>query len=216
MLYILLIWLLIFLLIKYLSKDNEEKDINFVESKKRESKRRINEKEYNSTLFKKDKEEILVKYNYKCFKCGSKKNLTLDHHMPLSLGYGFEKGNIVLLCRSCNKKKGHLLPVEFYTPIEMENLKEKYNIDSHEKLKKYKKNEYKSILNKIKDFEGKDVIFYYLGKVVKGQLLRVVVEEKKELYKNREKYVEVLEGNEINIYKLKGIKEIYIDESKRG
>lgn len=217
MFYILFFSLLVFVIFKSLLKNNsKDEKITFVKSNKREKKRRVNEKRYNDTISKKDREEILVKYNHKCFKCGSEKNLTLDHHMPLSLGYGFRKENIVVLCKKCNNKKGSLLPNDFYTEKEIIVLRDKYRINSHETLKKITKREYSSILNKIKDYEGKEVVFYYLGKVVKGRLLGVVEKKDVELYKTREKYVEVEEDNSINLYRLKGIKELYIDETKRG
>ncbi len=207
-------WILVFILIKYLLSEKKEKDMFFVKSEKRKKKRSINEKKYNAFLSKKDKEEILVKYKNECFKCGSQKNLTLDHHMPLSLGYGLKKGNIVVLCKKCNNKKGHLLPSEYYTSKEIMKLKTLYNIDSHERIRRYNKREYKSLLNTIQDLKGEEVMFYYLGKVIRGQLVGIVEKKEIEMYKNRERFVEVFEEDSVNLYRLKGIKEIYIN--KRG
>jgi len=51
-----------------------------------------------------------------CHYCGQKvgrKNLTMDHVVPLSRGGRSRKGNIVPACKSCNNKKRYLLPVEW-------------------------------------------------------------------------------------------------------
>jgi CRISPR/Cas system Type II protein with McrA/HNH and RuvC-like nuclease domain len=54
----------------------------------------------------------------KCFKCKDKKDLTIDHHYPLSQGFGLSISNAVPLCRKCNSKKGIKDPVDFYTEDE--------------------------------------------------------------------------------------------------
>lgn len=43
---------------------------------------------------------------YRCLKCGSHMNLTVDHIHPEVLGGGLEPDNLQTLCRSCNSKKG--------------------------------------------------------------------------------------------------------------
>ena len=51
-----------------------------------------------------------------CHYCGQKvgrKNLTMDHVVPLSRGGKSRKGNIVPACKACNNKKKYLLPVEW-------------------------------------------------------------------------------------------------------
>lgn len=54
-----------------------------------------------------------------CFKCKNTKNLTLDHHYPLSYGFGLTTENCVILCKSCNSKKGTKMPNVFYTEHEL-------------------------------------------------------------------------------------------------
>lgn len=50
-----------------------------------------------------------------CHFCGetfAKKDLTMDHLVPLSRGGKSTKGNVVVACRECNSKK------KYYTPAE--------------------------------------------------------------------------------------------------
>ncbi|UUV17762.1 HNH endonuclease [Fusobacteria bacterium ZRK30] len=84
-------------------------------------------------------------FEHRCFNCGSKKNLQIDHHMPLSLGYGLKIGdmyNAVLLCKRCNNQKSSLLPTKFYTPSQLKILETVYDISTHKN--KYTDN-YKNI-----------------------------------------------------------------------
>lgn len=54
-------------------------------------------------------------FNYCCFNCNTKENLTIDHNYPLSKGYGLNIYNAVVLCKICNSSKGIKFPDEFYT-----------------------------------------------------------------------------------------------------
>ena len=58
----------------------------------------INE-ELRNKIFKRD--------GYKCKKCGSKKDLVIDHIIPFSKGGTTEINNLQTLCKNCNKKKGN-------------------------------------------------------------------------------------------------------------
>lgn len=50
--------------------------------------------------------KILKKYGYKCVKCESKDNLTIDHIKPYIKGGPTKENNLQVLCKSCNSKKG--------------------------------------------------------------------------------------------------------------
>lgn len=49
---------------------------------------------------------IFARDNHRCQLCGSTKDLTVDHRLPLSRGGNNQPANFQTLCRSCNCKKG--------------------------------------------------------------------------------------------------------------
>ena len=49
--------------------------------------------------------ECLEEADYKCLRCGTTENLTMDHVIPVLLGGRTEKANIQVLCGSCNTSK---------------------------------------------------------------------------------------------------------------
>ena len=73
---------------------------------------------------------VYSRFSNRCFNCLSIDRLEIDHHMPLSLGYGLTLENAVLLCKSCNASKGSKLPEEFYMPDKLSAL-EKLLRDNH-------------------------------------------------------------------------------------
>lgn len=72
--------------------------------------------------------QVYYKFDYKCFHCKSIDRLSIDHHYPLSLGNPLTINNAVLLCRSCNAKKGTKLPESFYSPEQLTDLQLNYGI----------------------------------------------------------------------------------------
>lgn len=66
-------------------------------------------------MYSKSDETITKLVFESCVNCGNTKNLQIDHHYPLSLGFGLELLNATLLCKSCNASKGNKLPEDFYT-----------------------------------------------------------------------------------------------------
>lgn len=50
---------------------------------------------------------------YYCHQKVGRKNLTMDHVVPLSRGGKSKKGNIVPACKECNNKKKYMLPLEW-------------------------------------------------------------------------------------------------------
>lgn len=53
-----------------------------------------------------------------CFACYAPPPLELDHHIPARAGGRLVPGNIILLCPSCNNRKGSMPPSEFYSPAQ--------------------------------------------------------------------------------------------------
>lgn len=45
-------------------------------------------------------------YTQSCAECGSNRNQSIDHRIPLSRGGRHSIGNMMTLCRSCNSSKG--------------------------------------------------------------------------------------------------------------
>jgi len=50
--------------------------------------------------------QLLCRYNFMCVYCSSEENLTIDHIFPVSKGGSDDVGNLQILCKSCNSKKG--------------------------------------------------------------------------------------------------------------
>lgn len=59
-------------------------------------------------------QDCLMQHQRKCIICGSEYKLQIDHVKPFSKGGALRPGNAVVLCKSCNIKKGnkdlHTLP----------------------------------------------------------------------------------------------------------
>jgi 5-methylcytosine-specific restriction protein A len=51
--------------------------------------------------------DIYRKHNFMCNECGSTKNRTIDHIVPISRGGKTTLDNLQLLCASCNAKKSN-------------------------------------------------------------------------------------------------------------
>lgn len=52
----------------------------------------------------------------RCYYCGNPtppKELTMDHIVPISRGGKSSRGNVVPCCKTCNKTKKQLLPMEW-------------------------------------------------------------------------------------------------------
>lgn len=58
---------------------------------------------------------VYARDGYKCVKCGSTENLTLDHIVPKSLGGIGKVINLQTLCKNCNEVKSSR--IECYVPF---------------------------------------------------------------------------------------------------
>lgn len=58
------------------------------------------------------KKNVFVRDRFKCGYCGSNKNLTVDHVIPVSRGGKSTFDNCMTACKPCNNKKDRRLPSE--------------------------------------------------------------------------------------------------------
>lgn len=77
-------------------------------------KRKSKIKDLNESYTYEDRKYTFNLFNNKCAYCGSENNLHLDHWMPLSKGFILSRTNTVLLCQTCNLRKGNKLPQDFF------------------------------------------------------------------------------------------------------
>lgn len=71
---------------------------------------------------------IFKRDGYECQYCGDRNrdNLTLDHVIPRAKGGGSSWTNLITACKSCNSKKGDLLPEEAGMPLKNQPFKPSY------------------------------------------------------------------------------------------
>ena len=78
--------------------DKVKKDLKFMLYDIKPTKRKPIPKAVREEVFKRD--------NYCCVKCGSTKNLEVDHDESLANGGTDHIDNLQTLCRDCNRRKG--------------------------------------------------------------------------------------------------------------
>lgn len=76
--------------------------------------RRARAKELPATLTVEQWERIKDDFGNRCAYCGKKKKLEQEHFISLSKGGGYEYGNIIPACKSCNCSKGDKEYFEWY------------------------------------------------------------------------------------------------------
>lgn len=64
-------------------------------------------------VFYVSEKEIAKLYSTPCLSCGSKNNIEIDHVIPVSRGGTNSVGNLVALCRPCNRSKGNRTYMEW-------------------------------------------------------------------------------------------------------
>jgi len=74
------------------------KDMKYLVNDIKPTKRKQTPKSVREAVFKQD--------NYRCVKCGSTKNLEVDHKVSLANGGANEMANLQTLCQDCNRRKG--------------------------------------------------------------------------------------------------------------
>lgn len=73
--------------------------------------------------FKDKRQYLLLKSDGRCHycRCGiALGNLSADHYIPLSRGGDRSYSNVVASCKTCNVRKGHMLPEEFIALLNQE------------------------------------------------------------------------------------------------
>ena len=74
------------------------KDMKYLYHDIKPTKRKPIPKAVREAVFKRD--------NYRCVKCGSTKNLEVDHKVSLANGGTNKMANLQTLCQDCNRRKG--------------------------------------------------------------------------------------------------------------
>lgn len=49
---------------------------------------------------------VLERDGHRCVRCGSARDLTMDHDIPVAKGGSNDADNLVTMCRACNEWKG--------------------------------------------------------------------------------------------------------------
>lgn len=104
------------------------KTCNRIRNRRQASKRRESKMSLDAGYSDVDEQHTRDMFGERCFKCKSMSALAIDHHYPLSRGFGLSSSNAVLLCKSCNSSKGNKWPEEFYSAAELKILAEKHGI----------------------------------------------------------------------------------------
>lgn len=65
-------------------------------------------KTYNDPEYRRNR-EALLNSSARCERCGTTKDLTVDHIVPASLNGGSHRANLRVLCRPCNSRRGGFL-----------------------------------------------------------------------------------------------------------
>ena len=69
--------------------------------------------------------EVIDAFDNCCAYCGSDESIEQEHFVPVSLGGGYIRGNILPACRKCNREKLAKPPRQFVTsPTEYRKLLE--------------------------------------------------------------------------------------------
>lgn len=69
---------------------------------KKNAKRKSATERVRKSISKAKRARIYKRDGYKCLHCGSSRNLTLDHIVPISKHGGSNEENLQTLCRRCN------------------------------------------------------------------------------------------------------------------
>ena len=88
--------------IKHKIREGYENHIKYED--KRRNRPRMEACRY--TAKKEVKDYVYNKYGKKCLSCGSTKNISIDHIIPIHQGGKNKLDNLQPLCKSCNSKKG--------------------------------------------------------------------------------------------------------------
>ena len=81
-----------------LKTDKFGKDMKYLYHDIKPTKRKHNPKAVKNAVLKRD--------NYRCVKCGSTRNLEIDHKVSLANGGTNHIDNLQTLCQDCNRRKG--------------------------------------------------------------------------------------------------------------
>lgn len=140
----------------------------------------------------KEKEQILIKTNHKCARCGKKlttDTMTIEHMFPVAKGGDNGEYNIIALCERCNEEKSNRVfnLDDFYKYID-----DKYRDKYDETLTKFM---YRAV-NRNKSIMPEDVRIY---KLLNSAYLQMYFNTFRRCKKNKKKVSEIIDKTSISI-----------------
>ena len=93
--------------------------------RERKRRRRARKRAVSETFTIPMEQFVYEFWGYRCVFCGAAEKLCIDHWLPLFKGYALAMDNAVLLCQSCNSRKGTKLPEELDDQKQVTTIKQR-------------------------------------------------------------------------------------------
>jgi 5-methylcytosine-specific restriction endonuclease McrA len=88
-----------------IERESRAKNINSVRASKILSQAKRNKRISECKVYAISEKDLYRLYSDECYNCGSTKNQSIDHRIPISRNGEHGIGNLMTLCRQCNASK---------------------------------------------------------------------------------------------------------------
>ena len=88
-----------------IERESRAKNINSVRASKILSQAKRNKRISECKVYAISEKDLNRLYSDECYNCGSSKNQSIDHRIPISRNGEHGIGNLMTLCKSCNASK---------------------------------------------------------------------------------------------------------------